>query len=199
MERRDLPRFEEIEQRVAEKLHYPIFVKPANAGSSVGISKAHDKEELRRAVSLALEHDDRIVFERFVQGQEIECAVRGNEEVHSTFPGEILASAEFYTYDDKYVSGTSRTAIPASAPKEVLERTARIAERAYKTLCCRGLSRVDFFLEKDTGRILLNEINTLPGFTSISMYPKLMMNEGETYGQLLDSLIALALKKETTT
>ena len=199
MERCDLPRFDVIEQRVAEKLHYPIFVKPANAGSSVGISKAHDKDELRRAVSLALEHDDRIVFERFVQGQEIECAVRGNEGVHSTLPGEILACAGFYTYDDKYVSGTSRTAIPASAPKEVLERTARIAERAYKTLCCRGLSRVDFFLEKDTGRILLNEINTLPGFTSISMYPKLMMNEGETYGQLLDSLIALAMKKEKTT
>ena len=195
METRELPEFDAVERRVAAKLGYPIFVKPANAGSSVGISKAHDKEELRRAVETAAEHDTRIVFERFVRGQEVECAVRGNTDVTSTRPGEILASAEFYTYDDKYVSGTSRTAIPAHLPEEKLDEVRDTAVRAYRALCCTGLARVDFFVEEGTGKVLLNEINTLPGFTSISMYPKLMMAAGDTYASLLDSLIALAFER----
>ncbi len=194
MERWQRGDFDAIERKAAEKLGYPMFVKPANAGSSVGISKAHDKAQLAAAVDLALRHDSRVVLERFVRGQEVECAVRGNGDVHSTRPGEILASAEFYTYDDKYVSGTSRTAIPAHLPADVLDKVARTAERAYRVLCCRGLARVDFFIEEGTGRILLNEINTMPGFTSISMYPKLMIDAGESYAQLLDSLIALALE-----
>jgi D-alanine-D-alanine ligase len=195
MERRERPQLDAIEKRIAQKLGYPIFVKPANAGSSVGISKAHNRAELQCAVDLALQHDSRVVFERFVDGQEVECAVCGNDAVHSTLPGEILASAEFYTYDDKYVSGTSRTVIPAQLPADVLERTAAIAVQAYQALCCRGLARVDFFIERGSGRILLNEINTMPGFTPISMYPKLMMSEGASYTQVLDRLIALALER----
>ena len=119
----------------------------------------------------------------------------GNDEVHSTLPGEILASAEFYTYDDKYISGTSRTVYPAQLPEETLQQVARTAEKAYRALCCQGLSRVDFFVERGTGEILLNEINTMPGFTNISMYPKLMMEQGMSYSQLLDRLVALALER----
>ena len=180
---------------VIAKLGWPIFVKPANAGSSVGISKARDMAELEAAVDLALQHDSRVVFERFVQGQEVECAVRGNDEVSGTHPGEILASAEFYTYDDKYISGTSRVAIPAQLAPEKLDEVRDLAVRAYRALCCKGLARVDFFVEHGTQRVLLNEVNTLPGFTSISMYPKLMLAAGETYPGLLDSLITLALER----
>ena len=188
------PNLAAIAPGVAEKLGWPIFVKPANAGSSVGISKARDMAQLERAVDLALAHDSRVVFERAVTGQEVECAVYGNDEVVSTLPGEILASAEFYTYDDKYVSGTSRTAIPAHLSAEKLDEVKAIAERAYRALCCRGLARVDFFVEAGTGKVLLNEINTLPGFTDISMYPKLRIAAGDTYAGLLDRLIALALE-----
>ena len=180
---------------VEKKLGWPVFVKPANAGSSVGISKARDMAELEAAVDLALQHDSRVVFERFVQGQEVECAVRGNDEVSGTHPGEILASAEFYTYDDKYISGTSRVAIPAQLAQEKLDEVRDLAVRAYRALCCKGLARVDFFVEHGTQRVLLNEVNTLPGFTSISMYPKLMLAAGETYPGLLDSLITLALER----
>ena len=151
--------------------------------------------ELEAAVDLALQHDSRVVFERFVQGQEVECAVRGNDEVSGTHPGEILASAEFYTYDDKYISGTSRVAIPAQLAPEKLDEVRDLAVRAYRARCCKGLARVDFFVEHGTQRVLLNEINTLPGFTSISMYPKLMLAAGETYPGLLDSLITLALER----
>ncbi len=192
MEAWQLDDFDAIERRVAKNLHYPIFVKPANAGSSVGISKAMDKTALRAAVQLALQHDTRVVFERFVDGQEVECAVSGNEQVKATLPGEILASAEFYTYDDKYISGTSRVQIPAQLSDETLELVRETACRAYRALCCRGLSRVDFFVERGTGRVLLNEINTMPGFTDISMYPKLKMAAGQSYGQLLEELIGLA-------
>lgn len=189
--------FDGLEARLAEKLGYPIFVKPANAGSSVGITKAHDKAELKAAIDLALEHDSRILFERFVEGQEIECAVMGaGKNSWGTLPGEILASAEFYTYDDKYVSGTSRVAIPAHLPQEMLEKVRDLAVKAYNTFDCAGLSRVDFFVEKGTGRVLLNEINTLPGFTSISMYPKMMMNTGMSYGELVDRLIELAFERK---
>ena len=195
MERWQRPELAAIARRAAEKLGWPIFVKPANAGSSVGISKARDMAELEAAVDLALQHDSRVVFERFVQGQEVECAVRGNDEVSGTHPGEILASAEFYTYDDKYISGTSRVAIPAQLAQEKLDEVRDLAVRAYRALCCKGLARVDFFVEHGTQRVLLNEVHTLPGFTGISMYPKLMLAAGETYPGLLDSLITLALER----
>lgn len=190
--------FDALEARVAAKLSYPMFVKPANAGSSVGISKAHNKAELKAAVELALLHDDRILFERFVDGQEVECAVIGNSrDVKSTLPGEILASKEFYDYEDKYLAGTSTVAIPAHLPKEKLEEVQAAAVRAYKALCCTGLARADFFVERGTGKVLLNEINTLPGFTDISMYPKLMMNTGLSYAELLDKLICLAFERKS--
>ena len=195
IEKRDAATLESREPMLAAKLGYPIFVKPANAGSSVGISKAHNKAELLAAAELAFRHDTRVLFERFVDGHEVECAVIGNDTVCSTLPGEILASADFYTYEDKYIDGTSTTAIPARLSEEKLREVQAAAEKAYKALCCKGLSRVDFFVERGTGKVLLNEINTLPGFTSISMYPKLMMATGLAYSELLDSLIALALEK----
>ena len=189
--------FDALEARVAAKLSYPIFVKPANAGSSVGITKAHDKAELKEAIALALRHDDRILFERFVDGHEVECAVIGNgRDVQSTLPGEILASKEFYDYEDKYLAGNSTVAIPAHLSFEKLKEVQAAAVRAYQTLCCAGLARADFFVERKTGRVLLNEINTLPGFTDISMYPKLMMDAGLSYGELLDKLIRLAFARK---
>ncbi len=187
--------FDDIEKRLCKKLNYPIFVKPANAGSSLGVSKAENKSELLSAVELALKHDDRVLFERCVVGQEVECAVRGNDEVQSTYPGEIIASKDFYDFEDKYIKGDSRVQIPAQLSEEKLKEVQTAAVKAYRALCCKGLSRVDFFVEKGTGNVLLNEINTLPGFTNISMYPKMMMANGETYSELLDSLIKLAVEK----
>ena len=196
MTRADLAQFDQIADRLEQKLGWPIFVKPANAGSSVGISKAADRAALREAVNLALAHDSRIVFERFIRGQEVECAVSGNEVLSVAGPGEILASQEFYTYDDKYIAGTSRVEIPARLSEEKLVEVRAVALRAYRALCCTGLARVDFFVEEGTGRVLLNEINTLPGFTDISMYPKLMIHEGLGYDELLDRLIQLAFERK---
>ena len=180
---------------VIAKLGWPIFVKPANAGSSVGISKASDRAQLKDAIQLALRSDRKIVFEAFVDGQEVECAVIGSDPAVSTRPGEILAGAEFYTYDDKYKNGVSQTVIPAHLPEEKLDEVKTYAAMAYTALNCEGLARCDFFVEKGTGRVLINEINTLPGFTSISMYPKLMEHEGTPIPALLDHLIALAKER----
>lgn len=186
--------FDALADRLEKKLGWPVFVKPANAGSSVGISKAADRDELRKAVQVALAEDDKVVFERFVQGQEVECAAIGNGPASATRPGEILASEAFYTYDDKYVLGTSRTLIPARLSEEKLDEVRALAEKAYDALGCRGLARCDFFVEKD-GTVLINEINTMPGFTAISMYPKLMEAAGKPLGALLDELVALALAR----
>ena len=183
-----------LEARVSRALAYPIFVKPANAGSSVGISKAMDKAGLEAAVKVALAEDDKVVFERFVKGQEVECAVLGNGPAASTRPGEVLASEEFYTYDDKYVLGTSRTLIPADLAPEKLEEVKAMAERAYAALGCQGLARCDFFVQAD-GTVLVNEVNTMPGFTAISMYPKLMEAAGMPLPKLADRLVELALER----
>ena len=171
------------------------MVKPANAGSSVGVTKAGTPAELAQAIRLALENDRKVVFESFVDGQEVECAVIGSEPAASTRPGEILAGAEFYTYDDKYKNGVSQTVIPARLPDEKLDEVKALAARAYDALGCEGLARCDFFVERGTGRVLINEINTLPGFTSISMYPKLMEHDGTPLPQLIDRLIALAMER----
>ena len=186
--------FDALADRLEKKLGWPIFVKPANAGSSVGISKAEDRPALKAAIATALAEDDKVVFERFVQGQEVECAVIGNRCAVSTRPGEILASEEFYTYDDKYVLGTSRTLIPARLSEEKLDEVRCLAEKAYAALGCEGLARCDFFVEAD-GTVLINEINTMPGFTVISMYPKLMEAAGKPLGALLDELVELALAR----
>ena len=180
---------------VIAKLGWPIFVKPANAGSSVGISKVSNREELKKAIALALENDRKVVFEAFVDGQEVECAVIGSDPAVATRPGEILAGAEFYTYDDKYKNGVSQTVIPAHLPEEKLDEVKTYAAMAYTALGCEGLARCDFFVEKGTGRVMINEINTFPGFTSISMYPKLMEHEGLPVPALIDRLIELALER----
>lgn len=180
---------------VEQKLGWPVFVKPANAGSSVGISKVSSQEELKAAIALALENDRKVVFEAFVDGQEVECAVIGSDPAVATRPGEILAGAEFYTYDDKYKNGVSQTVIPAHLPEAKLDEVKTYAAMAYTALNCEGLARCDFFVEKNTGRVLINEINTFPGFTSISMYPKLMEHEGLPVPQLIDRLIALAVER----
>ena len=181
---------------VERKLGWPVFVKPANAGSSVGISKVSSRDELKKAIDLALENDRKVVFEAFVDGQEVECAVIGSDPAVATRPGEILAGAEFYTYDDKYKNGVSQTVIPAHLPEAKLDEVKTYAAMAYTALNCEGLARCDFFVEKGTGRVLINEINTFPGFTSISMYPKLMEHEGLPVPQLIDRLIALALERK---
>ena len=181
---------------VEEKLGWPVFVKPANAGSSVGISKVSSQEELKAAIALALENDRKVVFEAFVDGQEVECAVIGSDPAVATRPGEILAGAEFYTYDDKYKNGVSQTVIPAHLPEAKLDEVKTYAAMAYTALNCEGLARCDFFVEHGTGRVLINEINTFPGFTSISMYPKLMEHEGLPVPALIDRLIALALERK---
>ena len=184
---------------IEAKLGYPIFVKPANAGSSVGISKVADRAALEKGVEIALREDDKVVFEEFVDAQEVECAAIGNPDdpstVSTTRPGEILAGAEFYTYDDKYKNGVSQTVIPAHLSEEKLDEVRAEARKAYLALGCSGLSRCDFFVERGTGRVLCNELNTLPGFTSISMYPKLMEHEGYSYPALVDKLLTLAVHR----
>ena len=180
---------------VEQKLGWPVFVKPANAGSSVGISKVSNQEELKAAIALALENDRKVVFEAFVDGQEVECAVIGSDPAVATRPGEILAGAEFYTYDDKYKNGVSQTVIPAHLPEAKLDEVKTYAAMAYTALNCEGLARCDFFVEKNTGRVLINEIYTFPGFTPISMYPKLMEHEGLPVPQLIDRLFALAVER----
>ena len=199
MERWQRPELAVIARRAAEKLGWPIFVKPANAGSSVGISKVADRAALEKGVEIALREDDKVVFEEFVDAQEVECAAIGNPDdpstVSTTRPGEILAGAEFYTYDDKYKNGVSQTVIPAHLSEEKLDEVRAEARKAYLALGCSGLSRCDFFVERGTGRVLCNELNTLPGFTSISMYPKLMEHEGYSYPALVDKLLTLAVHR----
>ena len=189
--------FDALADRVERTLPYPVFVKPANAGSSVGISKAKDRAGLRGAIGVALAEDDKIVFEEFVEGQEVECAVIGNTaaDITATRPGEILAGAEFYTYDDKYKNGVSQVVIPAGLSDGKLDEVRDTAVRAYRALGCAGLARCDFFVEKGTGRVLCNELNTMPGFTAISMYPKLMAHDGVDFPALADRLITLACSK----
>ena len=177
------------------KLGWPIFVKPANAGSSVGITKAHDRAELKDAIRLALENDRKVVFEAFVDGHEVECAVIGSDPAVATRPGEILAGAEFYTYDDKYKNGVSQVVIPARLDEAKLDEVKTYAAMAYTALNCEGLARCDFFVEHGTNRVMINEINTFPGFTPISMYPKLMEHEGTPVPALIDHLIELALER----
>jgi len=180
---------------IEEKLGYPIFVKPANAGSSVGISKAHNAEELKAALELALLHDTRILFEEFIDGYECECAVLGNDAVITGVVGQITPANEFYDYDAKYSNAASILNIPALIPEETRELVAKEAVKTYKALGCSGFSRVDFFVTKADGKVLFNEINTIPGFTNISMYPKMIEAAGISYSDLCDRLITLAEEK----
>ncbi|MBR2589466.1 MAG: D-alanine--D-alanine ligase [Clostridia bacterium] len=184
-----------LEEAVAY-LDFPIFVKPANAGSSVGISKAKDMAGLKEAMAIAFKEDKKVVLEQFIDGFEVECAVLGNDEPQASTVGEILPAKEFYDYEAKYISGSTGLAIPAkNISAEKIEQVRSAAVQVYKALGCAGLSRVDFFVEKQSGEVYFNEINTLPGFTSISMYPKLWEASGVPYSELLDKLIVLALNR----
>lgn len=178
-----------------EKLGLPIFVKPANAGSSVGITKAHSKEELAAAMEIAFKEDRKAVLEEFIDGFEVECAVMGNDEPVAGEVGQILAAAEFYDFDAKYNNPQSETVIPANIPAEKREEVKYLAIKAYKAMGCQGMSRCDFFVTRNDGKVLLNEINTIPGQTSISMYPKLFEAVGVPYKELISRLIDLAFER----
>ncbi len=171
---------------------YPVFVKPAGTGSSVGVSKAKDRESLRSALHSAAKFGRKILVEEFIAGREVEVAVLGNETPAASICGEIDSGAEFYDYDAKYISDSAKLHIPARISEQTAEQVREAAVRVYSALGCRGLSRVDFFVTYDREEIVFNEINTIPGFTSISMYPKLFAASGIPYPQLLDRLIALA-------
>lgn len=180
---------------IESSLTYPMFVKPANLGSSVGISKATDSASLIKALNEAACYDRRLVVEQGVNAREIEISVLGNEDPIASVPGEVVPGDEFYSYEDKYISDAAHLLIPAPLTPEQTADIQRIAVDAYTAIDCAGLARCDFFVEKDTGEVWMNEVNTIPGFTSISMYPKLWEASGLSYADLIDRLIQLALSR----
>jgi D-alanine-D-alanine ligase len=181
--------------QICERLKFPMFVKPANLGSSVGISKAHNYEELKAALELAGQFDRKIVVERGIEGREFECSVMGNDEPITAVPCEILPSREFYDYEDKYLLNQARVVLPAELTPEQTGEMQRLAVESYKAVGCEGMARVDFLMETKTGVIYVNEINTVPGFTAISMFPKMWEMSGWAYSKLIDRLIELALER----
>lgn len=186
-----------LASRLVEDLGLPLFVKPANMGSSIGVSKARSIDELASAIDLALAYDEWVVVEEAIVGREIEVAVLGNLDPQASMPGEIVPGAEFYDYADKYLDDGSRTLIPAPLPEDVTAHIRQLAVEAFRALRCEGLARVDFFYEEgpDGRGLLLNEVNSIPGFTPISMYPKMWLASGMTYAQLIDELVRLALER----
>ncbi|MBV9267288.1 MAG: D-alanine--D-alanine ligase [Acidobacteriaceae bacterium] len=174
---------------------FPVFVKPANLGSSVGISRVDSPSELPAAVTAAAEYDPKIIIEKGIVGREFECAVLGGDAAAASAPCEILPSQNFYSYEDKYLLDTARIELPARLDAAQTAEIQRLAVAAFDAVCCEGLARVDFLLENSTGRIFINEINTIPGFTSISMYPKMWEYSGLPYSKLLDRLIEIALAR----
>jgi D-alanine-D-alanine ligase len=189
---------DDIEDAPCDSLPFPVFVKPANLGSSVGISKAHDAAELRESLRLAAQFDTKIIVERGIAGREFECAVLGNEHPEAAMPCEILPSREFYDYEDKYLLDRAETVLPAVLDANQLAEMRRLAVAGYRAVSCEGMARVDFLLEQVTGKLFLNEINTIPGFTSISMFPKMWEYCGLPMPKLLDQLIELALERHRT-
>lgn len=187
-------RMEKTLDSLEARFRYPVFVKPAGTGSSVGVSKACDREDLRSALLAAGRYDDKVLVEEFIRGREVEVAVMGNDSPVASVCGEIDSGAEFYDYEAKYITDTSVAYIPARIPEDVAETVRDTAVKIYKAIGCQGLSRVDFFVTWQENKVVFNEINTLPGFTSISMYPKLFGASGIPYPQLIDQLIALALE-----
>jgi len=190
-ERTPEPIMDSIEQR----LGYPCFVKPVNLGSSVGINKAHDRAELARAIAIAAEYDHKVIIEQGINCRELECAVLGNDEPIVSVVGEVIACNEFYDYNAKYIDNKSQVIIPANIPQATAEEVRHQGLQAFAALDLSGLARVDFFLEKETGKVYINEVNTLPGFTQISMYSKLWEASGVHYPELLDRLIELAIER----
>lgn len=187
---------EELADRVEAKLSYPVFIKPSKAGSSQGVSKAHDRAELIAGLELAAKHDTKILVERNIIGREIECAVLGSAaDVEASGVGEILAAAEFYDFDAKYTNAESKTVISPELPEGKTDEIREAAKAIFAAVDGYGLSRVDFFLEKDTNHVIFNEINTLPGFTSISMYPMLWKAQGIDIEELVQQQIDLAFER----
>ena len=187
--------FESCVQQTEQAFPYPVFVKPANLGSSVGINKAHNREELYAAFADASKYDLKIVVEKGLNVREIECSVLGNEEPRASLPGEILPKREFYDYVAKYIEDSTELHVPARLPQEQVRDVQKLAIGAFQAIGCSGMARVDLFLEKETGRVFVNEINTIPGFTSISMYPKLWEVSGVPFGALLNELLELGLQR----
>ncbi|AZG46721.1 D-alanine--D-alanine ligase family protein [Gordonia insulae] len=183
-----------IVARAVEILGLPVFVKPANLGSSVGITKAHDASELDKAIDLALRYDDVVIIEEHVTAREVEVAVLGNTAPEASVPGEILPGSEFYDYEDKYVTGAATLVIPAELPDDAAREVRELAAKSFTALRCAGMARVDFFYEAGGRGWLLNEVNTIPGFTPGSMYPKLWEASGVSYPDLIDQLVTLALE-----
>lgn len=187
-----------VHERIEHELGYPVFIKPSNAGSSRGVSKAANRQELVSGLLEAAKHDRKILVEEMITGREIECAVLGNEHPKASGLGEVLAAAEFYDYDAKYHSADSKTVISPELPEGKTDEIRECAVRIFRAVDGSGLSRVDFFLEKETNRVIFNEINTLPGFTSISMYPMLWEEQGISKKELVRQLIGLAHVREVT-
>ena len=185
----------EVAKNIVKDLEFPMFIKPSNSGSSVGVKKAENEKELIENIEYAASFDNKVLIEQGINGREIECAVLGNEEVIASCVGEIKAADEFYSYDAKYKNEESRTEIPAELPKEISDKIRKQAIKAFKAIDGKGLSRVDFFVEDKTNKIIINEINTMPGFTDISMYPKMFEKSGISYKELITRLIELALEK----
>ena len=186
---------EDIVEKIVKNITFPMFVKPSNSGSSVGVRKVVSKEELKNAIEYASSFDKKIIIEQGIKGKEVECAVLGNEIVKSSCVGEIIPAEEFYSYDAKYNNSDSKTLIPANISEEISEKIQYLAIKAFKAINGAGLARVDFFVEDVTQEVYINEINTMPGFTSISMYPKLWEKSGIQYEDLLDRLIQLAFER----
>jgi D-alanine-D-alanine ligase len=187
-----------VVERVLREIGLPAFVKPACLGSSVGISKVHSREELSRGLSEAAQYDIKILVERAVNAREIEVAVLGNEAPDASVPGEIIPKAEFYDYEAKYVNEDTELVVPAQVSEEQSARFQQLALEAFRVLEGAGIARVDFFLDRESGAILLNEVNSLPGFTEVSMYPRLWQASGLPYPALLDRMIELALERHRT-
>lgn len=180
---------------VEDKLGYPVFVKPANLGSSVGISKANDKDSLVKAIEVAFRYDTKVIIEEFVDAREVEVGVLGNDEPEASVPGEIVSSGEYYDYAAKYTDGKSQMMIPAAIDSEVADRLREYAITAFRAIEGSGITRADFFVRRSDGKILINEVNTMPGFTPYSMYPLLWRETGVSYRALLDRMIELALER----
>src|ERR1700694_1621592 len=186
---------ERILDAIEQRLGYPNFVKPVNLGSSVGVNKAHDRAELLHCINEAAEYDRKIIIEKGIDCREVECAALGNDEPLISVVGEVISSNEFYDYRAKYIDTKSQVIIPAGIPQVIAEEVRRQAALAFQSVDLRGLARVDFFLERGTNQVYINEVNTMPGFTSISMYPKLWEASGLPYKELIDRLIELAIER----
>ena len=181
-------------EKITSKLKYPMFIKPSNSGSSVGVKKATSDQELKMAIENAAQYDTKILVEQGIDAKEVECAILDGKEIIASTVGEIMSAEDFYSFDAKYNIPESKTVIPAEITEQQIEEIRKLAVRAFKAIDGKGLSRVDFFVEKRTNKIYINEINTMPGFTKISMYPKLFEAVGVSYSELLDNLIQNAMK-----